>query len=93
MRLFRVIRAAGLPEPMSQHPVRTAGKKFFLDVSYPDALLDLEYQGFDPHRTRTAFDRDARRTRLLTAAGWKVLYFTSGDADVDIVDAIRPFVD
>lgn len=92
MRMFRVIRAAGLPEPTSQHPVHTGGQDFYLDLSYPDRLLDLEYQGYDPHRTRSAFDRDARRTRLLTAAGWTVLYFTSRDSDADIVESIRPFV-
>jgi very-short-patch-repair endonuclease len=92
MRMFRVLRAAGLPEAVSQHPVRIGDHGFFLDVSYPDLMIDLEYQGFDPHRSRSAFDADARRARLLTAAGWKVLFFTSKDSDTDIVESIRLFV-
>ena len=91
MRLFRVLRDAGLREPLSQYPVRVDGHKFFIDVAYPDHRLALEYQGFDPHRTRSAFDSDARRTRILTAAGWRVLYFTSKDSDTDIVAAVRAF--
>lgn len=92
MRLFRVLRAAGLPEPASQHPVRVQSRKFFIDAAYPDQRVALEYQGFDPHRTRTAFDADAKRTRLLTRAGWTVLYFTSKDTDADIVESVRAFV-
>ncbi len=93
MRMFRVLRDAGLPEPASQHPVATQGGKFFIDLSYPNRCLALEYQGFDPHRTRSAFDRDHRRARMLVAAGWTVLFFTSADSDADIVKAVRPFVE
>lgn len=91
MRLFRVLRDAGLREPVSQHPVRVDGHSFLIDAAYPEERLALEYQGFDPHRTRSAFDSDARRTRTLTAAGWRVLYFTSRDSDADIVSAVRAF--
>jgi hypothetical protein len=91
MRLYRVLRAAGVREPVSQHEVWCGPERFYLDAAYPDVLVDLEYQGFDPHRTRTAFDRDARRGRALTAAGWRVAHFTSRDSDADIVDAVRAF--
>ncbi len=93
MRMFRVLREAGLPEAVAQHRVVTKGEKFFIDVSYPERLIAMEYQGFDPHRTRSAFDRDYRRARMLVAAGWTVLFFTSKDSDADIVDAVRPFVE
>ncbi len=91
MRLFRVLREAKVREPVSQFEVRCGPDRFYLDAAYPDELVDLEYQGFDPHRTRTAFDRDARRGRALTAAGWRVAYFTSRDSDADIVAAVRAF--
>jgi very-short-patch-repair endonuclease len=91
MRLFRALRDAGLRDPVSQHAVRADGKQFFIDAAYPYERLALEYQGFDPHRTRSAFDSDARRTRTLTAAGWRVLSFTSKDSDADIVAAVRAF--
>ena len=92
MRMFRIIRAAGLPEPVSQHPVRLNGEKFFIDVSYPYLRLAFEYQGFDAHRTRSAFNRDYRRVRMLVADGWIVLFFTSADSDAEIVESIRPLV-
>ena len=91
MRVIRVLREAGMREPVPQFPVRPAHKQYFIDAAYPDALLALEYQGFDPHRTRTAFDGDARRTRELTAVGWRVVYFTSKDSDADIVATVRAF--
>ena len=91
MRLFRVLRAGGLPEPVSQHPVRCGPKKYFIDAAYPDVGLALEYHGFDAHRTRAAFDGDAKRTRNLIAAGWRVLTFTSKDTDAEIVQSVRAF--
>lgn len=91
MRLFRVLREGGLSEPVGQHPVRCGPKRYFIDVAYPDIRLALEYHGFDAHRTRTAFDGDAKRTRDLTAVGWRVLTFTSKDADADIVQSVRAF--
>ncbi|MBK5287870.1 MAG: hypothetical protein JJE46_05315, partial [Acidimicrobiia bacterium] len=91
MRLFRVLRAAGLREPVSQFKVEWGSHYFLLDAAYPDLLVDLEYQGFDPHRTRSAFDRDARRARALTAAGWRVVYLTSRDSDADIVETVQAF--
>ncbi len=91
MRVIRALREAGVREPVPQYPVRPARKDYFIDAAYPDALLALEYQGFDPHRTRSAFDGDARRTRELTAAGWRVVYFTSKDTDADIVATVRAF--
>jgi very-short-patch-repair endonuclease len=88
-RLYRVIVGAGLPIPVQQHRVRVAGEHFRIDLAYPDHRLGLEYLGFDPHRTRAAFDRDFRRDRLLTVAGWEILYFTSADSDAEIVRAVR----
>ena len=81
----------GLPEPVSQHPVRCGPKQFFIDAACPDIRLALEYHGFDAHRTRSAFDGDAKRTRHLVAVGWRVLTFTSKDTDADIVQSVRAF--
>lgn len=91
MRLFRVLRAGGLPEPVGQHRVRCGPKEYFIDAAYPEVRLALEYQGFDAHRTRVAFDGDAKRTRRLVAAGWRVLTFTSKDTDAEIVQSVRAF--
>ena len=91
-RLQRLIVDAGFPPAVQQCRIVTAGRTYRADLAYPELRLALEYLGFDPHRTRTAFDRDHRRHRDLAAAGWTVLYFTSADTDADIVAAVSTFV-
>ena len=85
IRLINALANAGLPIPTPQYWVRIDGERFRLDAAYPELRLGLEYQGFDPHRSRSAFDRDYRRDRLLTRDGWTILYFTSACSDADIV--------
>jgi very-short-patch-repair endonuclease len=92
MRLARALREAGLPAPVPQHWVRVGEDRFRLDFAYPDALIAIEYDGWDPHRSRTAFDHDRRRDRLLQLAGWRVLRFTSQSSDDEIVSTLRPLV-
>jgi len=87
-RVYRAIVNADLPAPRQQHWVSTGGERFRLDLAYPDRLLGIEYQGFDAHRTRGAFDRDFRRDRLLTEAGWTILYFTAADDDEEIARTV-----
>ncbi len=92
MRVFRTITAAGLRAPTPQHEVVVAGNRFRLDFAYPDVKLGLEYMGFDPHRSRTAQDRDFRRHRLLQGAGWKIVFITSATSDDEIVASVAAFV-
>lgn len=74
--IIRIIRAAGLPEPVRQHVVVMAGEKFRLDLAYPDHMLFLEGDGFGVHGMRSAFERDRHRQNLLVVAGWRPLRFT-----------------
>jgi hypothetical protein len=86
-RIARVLADAGLP-PAQQHWVRLAGESFRLDVAYPDARVAVEYDGWDSHRSRTAFDRDRRRDRLLQSAGWIVLRVTSRTSDEELISSV-----
>ena len=70
MRVFRVLDASDLPAPTQQHRVRYGRDKFRLDLAYPDAKVAIEYDGWDTHKTRTAFDADRRRDRILQVNGW-----------------------
>jgi hypothetical protein len=88
-RVYRAIVGAGLPVPVQQHWVVAAGERFRLDVAYPHIRLGIEYLGFEPHRTRTAFDQDFRRDRILTEIGWEIVYFTSADDDAEIARSVR----
>jgi predicted transcriptional regulator of viral defense system len=88
IRVLTALHRAGLPAPVPQHPVTVDGEDFFLDAAYPDVRLGIEYHGWDTHRTRSAFDADFRRDRLLTIAGWTVVYFTRTSSDREIVETV-----
>ena len=87
-RLLRILVAGGLPAPAQQHRVRVGGRSFRIDLAYPDRKLGIELDGWDVHRTRTAFDDDRARANVLVAAGWTVLRLTSRSSDVEIVGCV-----
>jgi hypothetical protein len=81
-------RAAGLWRP-PQGPGRTGagrgtagrsprvpGAGYKIDFAYPDVLLAIEVDGYDPHGTRKAFDTDRARQNRLVLLGWTMLRFT-----------------
>jgi hypothetical protein len=86
--LLAAVRAAGLPDPAPQFGVDIDGEHFDLDAAYPDLRVGIEYLGWDPHRTRSKFDADHRRDRLLTLAGWSVLYVTSATSAAELVEHV-----
>jgi hypothetical protein len=88
-RVTRLLSDAGLPAPVQQHWVRIGSDRFRLDLAYPDAMVAIEYDGWDAHRSRSAFDADRRRDRVLQVAGWTVLRFTSRTPDEEILSSVR----
>jgi hypothetical protein len=92
MRIARLIVAAGFPVPVQQHWVRIGNDRFRLDLAYPDVNVAIEYDGWATHRSRSAFDADRRRDRLLQLAGWTVIRFTSRTSDDEVIASLRPFV-
>ena len=89
VELARVLTDAGLPAPVHQHQVVAGGRVYLLDLAYPDRRVGIEYDGWDAHRTRTAFDGDRARANDLALAGWTVLRFTSATPEHQIVAAVR----
>ena len=87
--MLRVLVAAGLPAPAQQHRVRLGGRSFRIDLAYVDSKLAIELDGWDVHRTRTAFDDDRARANLLVAHGWTLLRFTSRSPDAEIVAFVQ----
>jgi hypothetical protein len=85
VRMMRVLTSAGLPRPVQQHRVRIEGHTYRLDGAYPAYKVGVEYEGFDYHIGRTAFDARYERDRLLKRDGWHVVYVTSRTADARIV--------
>lgn len=91
-RVFRVLDASDLPAPTQQHWVRFGSDKFRLDLAYPEVKLAIEYDGWESHMTRSSFDADRRRDRILQVNGWVVLRLTSTTSDAEIIESVRPFV-
>ena len=71
-RLFRLLRRAGLPEPVRQYEV--AGVR--LDGAYPHRRLGLEADSRIWHGGRLDVQRNSDKANLLLAHGWRVLHFT-----------------
>jgi very-short-patch-repair endonuclease len=49
-----------------------------VDFAWRDAGLIVEVDGYEFHRTPTAFEDDRERDVTLTVAGWRVMRFTHG---------------
>lgn len=73
--LLRLLRRAGLPEPVRQYAV--AG--VLLDIAYPQVKLGIEADSRIWHGGRTDVQRNSDKANLLVAHGWRVLHFTRGD--------------
>jgi hypothetical protein len=89
LRLSRVLVAAGLPAPVHQHPYRLGNRTVRADLAYPQAGIVIEYDGWDYHSTRTAFDADRARANELEVLGLTVLRFTSKSTDDQVVATVR----
>jgi very-short-patch-repair endonuclease len=89
VRLMRLLVDAGLLEPVLQHRVVVDGDPYKIDLAYPHVKLAIEYDGFEFHNTRTAFDRDRERANRLTAIGWTFLRITSEMSDGAVVNVVR----
>ena len=88
LRALRAIIAAGLPIPVQQHRVTIAGKRYRIDLAYPDLLIAIELMGWDPHSGRESFDDDKARSGDLVSIGWRVLEVTARHSTDDIIRRI-----
>jgi very-short-patch-repair endonuclease len=86
--VWNAIQTAGLPAPVRLHRVRVAGRVLTIDLAYPSQLVGIEIDGFEVHRTRTAFDIDRVRQNALVIAGWTVLRFTSKSTTDEIASTV-----
>ena len=78
-RLQRLLDQAGIKGWTGNYPIVVAGRRFRLDVAFPELRLDVEVDGWAYHRTKEQRQADAERDNLLTQAGWRVLRFTWED--------------
>lgn len=67
---------AGLPRPVTQHPVRLrSGLVLHPDLAWPEFLVAVEYDG-RWHADDDQLHRDRQRLNHLVGAGWLVLHVT-----------------
>src|SRR5262249_34346791 len=74
--IIRILRRAGLPDPVRQHPVGAVR----LDISYPQSRIAVEAQSVMWHANRAGLQRDCDKLNFLVSNGWRVLAFTWHDA-------------
>lgn len=77
--LLGLIKKAGLPLPVLQYEVRSGGRRFYIDLAYPERRLAIEVQGYAYHSALERFEDDRVRHNLLQNLGWRILYFTWDD--------------
>jgi very-short-patch-repair endonuclease len=76
-RFLRLVRDAGLPEPLVNHPLAALGDApIEVDFHWPSHRLVVETDGWEFRRTRASFERDRRRDAALIASGHTVMRFT-----------------
>jgi very-short-patch-repair endonuclease len=88
-RIADLLVRAGLPAPTMQHGVEIGGRRYRIDLCYQDARIAIEFDSWQFHSGRRAFDEDRARANQLVLLGFVVLHFTSKSSDQTIVDTVR----
>jgi very-short-patch-repair endonuclease len=71
-KMLRLIKQAQLPKPLTN--VRVHG--YLADLYWPAHQLVVEFDGWDAHGHRLAFESNRKRDQILVAAGLRVLRVT-----------------
>lgn len=74
--VFHVLRRGGLPLPVPQYWVQTRSGPKRLDFAYPDQLVAIEFDSYEWHGNRSAFDKDKARDNELADLGWDRRHIT-----------------
>ncbi|KAA8831928.1 DUF559 domain-containing protein [Bifidobacterium tissieri] len=90
MRL--VLLRGGMPDPIPNYELHipSTGRKRYLDLAYPQARLDIEYDG-NYHLDRQQKHADIMRSEELRKLGWDVLIVTA--EDLKTPESRRKFVE
>ena len=74
-----MLRAAGLPAPVRQHPLPSISGTGRVDATYPHMRLLIEVDGRRWHARFDDFARDHHRDIEAGLLGWRTIRFTWGD--------------
>jgi very-short-patch-repair endonuclease len=89
LELRAILQAVNMESPVAQFRVRTRLRTYCIDLAYPHQKLALEYDGFEAHTTREAFERDRQRQNDLQLIGWRFLRYTWTDLRNRSQDVVR----
>lgn len=95
-RFTPFLRLHGVPLPRFNDWIVLEHKRFQVDCHWPDAEQIVELDGWEAHRTRTAFREDRARDRRLRAAGYSITHLTWNQLDdepVEIAADLRAILD
>ncbi|CAN5716136.1 hypothetical protein BH10ACT9_BH10ACT9_33590 [soil metagenome] len=81
---------AGFPRPQTQIPVRRPnGRRYFLDMGWPELMVAVEYDG-EQHRTdRLSYVSDVARLEYLASVGWIVIRVLAGYRKSEVTERVR----
>ena len=75
-----LLESAGYPEPMRQFAVDIGWERpVHIDFAYPDLLIGIETDGYEPHASRGQWELDRRRDAALGLLGWLIIRFCRED--------------
>jgi very-short-patch-repair endonuclease len=80
-RFAPFLRQHRLPLPRFNDWIVLGGKHYQVDCHWPDRRQIVELDGWEGHRTRTAFRDDRARDRRLRVAGYSVTRLTWNQLD------------
>lgn len=73
--LRRILLGAGLPQPDLQHRVVAENNEYFLDLAWPDIMLDVEFDGALKYAGDDVVFQEGIRQDRLKRSGWRVVRF------------------
>ena len=79
VEVLEICERAALPAPARQVLVVVGGRRYRVDLAYPEQRIAIEYDGFKEHTTVDQFARDRQRQNALVLHGWSVLRFSAVD--------------
>ncbi len=88
--MLRLIRNAGLPEPLVNHPLTAPDYGHCeVDFFWPKQRLVVETDSWRAHGHRAAYENDRAKDAALTAIGLRVVRFTWRIPDATILRRLR----
>ncbi|HEX5592505.1 MAG TPA: type IV toxin-antitoxin system AbiEi family antitoxin domain-containing protein [Solirubrobacterales bacterium] len=82
-RFAPFLRRHRLPLPRFNDWILLGAKRFQVDCHWPHLRLIAELDGWEGHSTRSAFQDDRARDRVLHVAGYSVIHLTWNQLDVE----------